>query len=116
MKNNSSLAFATLAVLLLAGTATPQPAFAQATPDDVDRLTAEVMPRVIAWRRDIHQHPELGNREVRTANLVADHLASLGLEVQTGVAHTGVVGAAAGAGTPPWSRGGAARRHGRPAR
>ncbi|MBX3147334.1 MAG: amidohydrolase [Gemmatimonadales bacterium] len=55
------------------------------------RLTA-VMPKVIAWRRDIHQHPELGNREVRTAKLVADHLRSLGIEVQTEVGVTGVVG------------------------
>jgi amidohydrolase len=47
--------------------------------------------KIIAWRRDIHQHPELGNRETRTAKLVADHLKKLGLEVQTGVAHTGVV-------------------------
>jgi amidohydrolase len=46
----------------------------------------------VAWRRDIHQHPELSNRETRTAKLVADHLRSLGLEVRTGVAHTGVVG------------------------
>jgi amidohydrolase len=47
--------------------------------------------KVIAWRRDIHQHPELGNRELRTARLVAEHLRRLGLEVRTGVAHTGVV-------------------------
>jgi amidohydrolase len=59
-----------------------------ATLQRVDAL----QPKVIAWRRDIHQHPELGNREVRTAALVAEHLKSLGLEVQTGVAHTGVVG------------------------
>ncbi len=48
--------------------------------------------QVLAWRRDIHQHPELGNREFRTAQKVAGHLQSLGLEVKTGVAHTGVVG------------------------
>jgi amidohydrolase len=48
--------------------------------------------RVRAWRRDIHQHPELSNREVRTAKLVAGHLAGLGYEVRTGVAHTGVIG------------------------
>ena len=47
---------------------------------------------MIEWRRDIHQHPELGNREVRTAALVAKHLKALGIEVQTGVAVTGVVG------------------------
>jgi amidohydrolase len=51
-----------------------------------------IEPRVVAWRRDIHQHPELGNRETRTAALVAEHLRGLGIEVQTGVAHTGVVG------------------------
>ncbi|MGH7802980.1 MAG: amidohydrolase [Candidatus Binatia bacterium] len=59
---------------------------------DVESRVAAVMPKVVAWRRDIHQHPELSNREVRTAKLVADHLQSLGLEVKTGVAHTGVVG------------------------
>ena len=48
--------------------------------------------RVVAWRRDIHQNPELGNRETRTAGIVAAHLRALGMEVQTGVAHTGVVG------------------------
>jgi amidohydrolase len=53
---------------------------------------AAVEKRVIAWRRDIHEHPELGNRETRTAALVAKQLASLGVEVTTGVAHTGVVG------------------------
>jgi amidohydrolase len=58
---------------------------------EIDRLVAQVMPQVVAWRRDIHQHPELSNREFRTAQVVADHLRSLGLEVQTGVAHTGVV-------------------------
>jgi amidohydrolase len=60
---------------------------------DIDRITAELTPRLIAWRRDLHQHPELGNREVRTAGIVAEHLRALDLdEVRTGVAHTGVVG------------------------
>jgi amidohydrolase len=57
----------------------------------VDPAVAAVLPKVVTWRRDIHQHPELGNREFRTSKLVADHLKALGLEVQTGVAHTGVV-------------------------
>ncbi|TAJ72734.1 MAG: amidohydrolase [Phenylobacterium sp.] len=52
---------------------------------------SKVQTKVVAWRRDIHQHPELGNREVRTAKLVADHLRKLGFEVRTGVAKTGVV-------------------------
>ncbi|WP_374473830.1 amidohydrolase [Arenimonas sp.] len=65
------------------------PAFAQAT--DVEALAATVDAKVQAWRRDIHQHPELGNRETRTAALVAEHLRALGLEdVRTGIATTGV--------------------------
>lgn len=52
--------------------------------------------RVIEWRHDIHQHPELGNREFKTAEKIAAHLRSLGMEVQTGVAHTGVVGVLVG--------------------
>jgi amidohydrolase len=52
---------------------------------------------VIAWRRDIHEHPELGNNEYRTAKLIADHLRSLGIEVKEGVGKTGVVGVLKGA-------------------
>lgn len=58
------------------------------------RLDAELRrlePRVVEWRRDIHRNPELSNREFRTSKLVAAHLHALGLEVETGVAHTGVV-------------------------
>ena len=53
---------------------------------------AAVADRVVAWRRDIHANPELSNREFRTSELVAEHLHDLGIEVRTGVAHTGVVG------------------------
>ncbi len=49
-----------------------------------------VLPKVVAWRRDFHQHPELGAAEVRTAGIVAAHLRSLGLDVRTGIAATGV--------------------------
>lgn len=52
----------------------------------------KIEPKCIAWRKDIHQNPELGNREFKTAKLVADHLKSLGIEVKEGVAKTGVVG------------------------
>jgi len=48
--------------------------------------------QIIAWRRDFHEHPELGNHEFRTADIIAKHLKSLGLQVQTGIATTGVVG------------------------
>jgi len=58
---------------------------------EIDRRAAQVEGKVVAWRRDIHAHPELSNREVRTAQLVAEHLRALGLEVRTGVAHNGVV-------------------------
>ncbi len=56
----------------------------------VDAATRAIESKVIAWRRDIHANPELGNREFRTAKLVAEHLTALGLEVRTGIAHTGV--------------------------
>ena len=75
------------------------PLFAYATPleDEIRTRTAAVEDKLIEWRRDIHQHPELGDQETRTAKLVADHLKSLGLEVHTGVARTGVVGILRGA-------------------
>ena len=81
--------------LVPALTLLPALAAAQAptrTDAEVDRRARDMEARVVAWRRDIHQHPELGNREFRTSKLVAEHLQKLGLEVKTGVAHTGVVG------------------------
>ena len=69
------------------------PAFAGSVPSD----HADMAPKVIAWRRDFHQHPELGNNEVRTAAIVAKHLQALGLQVRTGIAHTGVAGILKGA-------------------
>ena len=61
-------------------------------PAKISETIDAVMPDVVAWRRDFHEHPELGNREFRTAEIIASHLQDLGMEVQTGVAHTGVVG------------------------
>ena len=58
----------------------------------IDDAAARVEQKVIACRRDIHEHPELGNRETRTAKLVADRLRELGIEVKENVAHTGVIG------------------------
>lgn len=66
-------------------------------PVEVQNKVDKITPQVVSWRQDIHQHPELGNREVRTAALVAKHLQSLGMEVSTGIAHTGVVGILKGA-------------------
>jgi amidohydrolase len=58
----------------------------------VDARLAALQPKVIEWRRDFHQNPELSNREFRTSKIVAEHLKRLGLEVETGIAKTGVVG------------------------
>ena len=57
-----------------------------------EKLIDDIESKVIEWRRDFHQNPELSNREFKTADKIAKHLKSLGLEVQTGIAHTGVVG------------------------
>jgi amidohydrolase len=58
----------------------------------IDKAADAVLPKVVAWRRDLHAHPELGNREVRTAAFLAERLRAMGYEVRTGVAKTGVVG------------------------
>jgi amidohydrolase len=59
---------------------------------EIDAATVRVMPQVVEWRRFIHAHPELGNRETATSKLVADKLRAMGIEVRTGIAKTGVVG------------------------
>lgn len=66
--------------------------FAKDMSNDINIATAKIMPKIIEWRRHLHQHPELSNRETKTAKYVEDHLRKLGLEVKTGVAKTGVVG------------------------
>jgi amidohydrolase len=65
---------------------------AQTSDADVRAATERIVPRLVEIRHDLHRHPELGNREVRTAALVARELRRMGLEVRTGVAKTGVVG------------------------
>ena len=59
--------------------------------NDLKKQYIEIEQKVIKWRRDFHQNPELSNREFKTSEKIAKHLKSLGLEVQTHVAHTGVV-------------------------
>ena len=81
--------FDTAFVALLLSLAT---ANAQDLSSRLDTAIATLEPRVIEWRRDLHQNPELSNREFRTSKVVAEHLVRLGLEVQTGIAKTGVVG------------------------
>jgi amidohydrolase len=81
--------FRLLAAVVLA---TPSGLQAQTRDADVRAATERIVPKLVEIRHDLHRHPELGNREVRTAALVARELRRLGLEVRTGVAKTGVVG------------------------
>ncbi len=60
--------------------------------NQVDKSAERIESKVIEWRRHFHQFPELSNREFKTAEKIAEHLKNLGLDVRTGVAHTGVVG------------------------
>ncbi|MBV7535199.1 amidohydrolase [Duganella sp. sic0402] len=82
---------------LIAAALLAAPVLANAASPEIERLITAATPGLIAIRHDIHQHPELGNRETRTSALVAERLRKLGLEVQTGIAGTGVVGVLKGA-------------------
>jgi len=64
---------------------------------EIEAATAKILPQVVEWRRHIHQNPELGNREFKTAKYIENHLRKLGFEVRTGIAKTGVVGILKGA-------------------
>jgi amidohydrolase len=79
-------------IALLLFSSTPITRAADLPMESIESLSQKIHPQMIAWRRDFHQNPELSNREFRTADIVARHLQSLGLEVETGIAHTGVVG------------------------
>ncbi|MFC0633737.1 amidohydrolase [Brevundimonas balnearis] len=85
------------ALLALAALTAAAPAAAQVAAAEVARAVEAVTPEVVAWRRDLHQHPELGFAETRTAGVVAAHLRALGLEVREGVGKTGVIGVLRGA-------------------
>ncbi len=88
-KNYAHLLFAGLISIATAGQAVAQ---SKITPASISTAANKIEQKVIAWRHDFHEHPELGNREVRTAEIIAKHLQSLGLEVKTKVGVTGVVG------------------------
>jgi len=81
-----------LALALSALPLTAQSNAASALQRELDQRTAAVNDRVVAWRRDFHQNPELSGSEERTARVVAAHLVSLGMEVRTGIGGHGVVG------------------------
>src|SRR5690606_30513563 len=87
---------ALLAALVFTGSA-GAPTSPSPLEDQIRSQSGAVEDRLIEWRRDIHQHPELGEQETRTAALVAAHLKNLGLEVRTEVGRTGVVGILRGA-------------------
>ena len=89
MKKATATLLTGLALSLAAPAAHAQKAALRA---HIAKLADAEQAKVVAWRRDLHEHPELGNEENRTAALIAAQLRSLGLEVQTGVARTGVVG------------------------
>jgi len=74
---------------------------------ELDRLKSDIderIPDMVATRRDLHEHPELAFEEVRTSNIVAQRLRALGLEVQTGIAKTGVVGMLRGSASKPGAK------------
>src|SRR5918999_5040886 len=83
----------TVCALALVGVlGSPLTLIAQTTSGDLASRVERVTSQAVEYRHQIHQHPELGNRETKTAALVTDHLKRLGLEVRTGIAHPGVVG------------------------
>jgi amidohydrolase len=81
-----------LVTILLAAVSLSSTAQNAALRKEANNAADKIEQKVIGWRRDIHEHPELGNHEVRTAALIAKHLQSLGIEVKTAVGVTGVVG------------------------
>jgi amidohydrolase len=89
----TSLFMLTCAAAALSAQAPQSPTLPTAVLRDLDARIASVTPKVVAWRRDLHEHPELSNFEVRTAGVVAAHLKSLGLDVRTEVGGShGVIG------------------------
>src|SRR4051812_3170794 len=79
-----TLILAALPLLALSATATAA--------ESSQQITQTLLPEITTWRRNLHQHPELSNREVQTSKFVAAQLKKFGYEVRTGIAHTGVVG------------------------
>ena len=92
MASTRTVAATVLLVLSLAsGGGAQAPSTLDALHARLDKAADSVLPRVVTWRRDLHARPELGNQEVRTSAFLAEQLRSLGYEVRTGVAKTGIV-------------------------
>ena len=92
MTSNRSLAWLVVVPMMFAGRPAVLCAQDSATEAEVRKGATAVEQKVVRWREDIHEHPELADQEVRTSRLVADHLQHLGLEVRTGVGRNGVIG------------------------
>jgi amidohydrolase len=90
-------ALAGLLLTIVAAAAEAHAAGSAITSAQLDAAAKAIEPKTIEWRRDFHTHPELSNREVRTAEQIAKHLRALGIETRTGVGVTGVVGLLRGA-------------------
>jgi len=88
MKKHLAVITLFLGIILFASTLKAQTAGLKSK---VGPEASKIIEKIIEWRRDFHAHPELGNREIRTSGVIEKHLRSLGLEVQTQVAKTGVV-------------------------
>ncbi len=91
------LLFSLLALLVAAPSVAQTPVTASPLAAEIDKRAAAVEQEMLGWRRYLHEHPELSNREVETAKFVADKLRSFGLEPKTGIARTGVVAVLQGA-------------------
>ena len=92
MTGSRRTSFLAVALTVLLSASTSSRADDAGLETEVRKRASTVEEKVIKWRRDIHEHPELADQETRTSHLVAEHLRSLGLEVRTGVARTGVIG------------------------
>jgi len=84
--------FLILSLVLISNSIQAQPESSFNWQEYIDNQTEELYEKVVEWRRHFHQYPELSNREFETAKVIEAHLRGLGLEVETGIAHTGVVG------------------------
>ena len=89
---SNSIAVKKITVLLFCSAILQQTKAQKDIASVIQTAVSKIEPKCIAWRRHLHQNPELGNREFKTAKYIADHLRSLGIEVKEGIAHTGVVG------------------------
>ncbi|MBN2731536.1 MAG: amidohydrolase [Balneolaceae bacterium] len=90
--NTKGLVFFTILLIGTSLSVTAQSGSSNKLHEQINQQTEEIFDQVVEWRRHFHKNPELSNREDQTAAYIADYLKKLGMEVETGIAHTGVVG------------------------